>query len=1107
MSWVNVEIERVRRGETTCLDLSLPFYIRDEPVHRLTEFPGEILSLENLTELDLSNHALAAIPEDIKRLQRLKKLSLAGNRMVALPKSFAEMPVLIDLDLAKTDFYRTASRQYLPPGLSSLNLSNNDSLTDGRALEALRGCKHLRELGVIASGVDLNQLKTVAPDLQILRVGGSRTKFTRADLRALAGWDDLKELSLMCGAMPADQLELLCGLQDLAIFFGEDDLRGDALDAIRTDPDIWLKFGSLKRLSLYVSGGSHQNMPRENITWIDVPRDLNALALTGGMLPAGFPGCLEKMHSLQSLTLRNCALATVPPQIFELPKLSSLVLLDDDIGSVPREIGRLQELRELNLAGNPIHSLPEEIGALTQLTSLWLANTQLGTLPARLANLKSLTSLSLHGNPLHNCPPQIFALSGLHELVLSRTGLAQIPDRIEALERLTTLRLEGNNIREIPTSVVNLRRLRYLSVDAKDIVQPPAEIVARGIAAIQSYFVELADSAVRLLEAKLIVVGEGEVGKSSLAQKLIDPAFDLAKNGNHIESTRGIAIAPWTWRTPAGEDFKVNVWDFGGQEIYHSTHQFFLTKRSLYVFVWDARKEDRLAGFDYWLSVVRLLSANSPIVIVLNKADERIKEIEQRSLTEKFKNIVCFHKVSVLTGAGMAALTTDIHAALLKLPHVGDLWPTRWNSVRMALQNDTREYIDREEYLAICSAKGLNEEQALVLSNYLHDLGVILHFQDDPLLQQIVILKPEWGTDAVYAVLDTKAVQRSRGRFDLGALRAIWSRTRYPASRHPELLQLMMRFELCFPLGRTGSYVAPELLAEEAPDFPWRSTDNLCFEYRYEFMPAGILPRLIARMHGSIEEDFFWKNGLLVRAGETRASVIAEPLNRRIKVAVMGVAKQDLLSVVRHEMAQIHKTLNAPDVAEMIPCICDTCRTGNTFFYDYQLLFRYYSNGIASIVCNQSLQPVPVEALLTGALPFGELRNNLLWAQAAPGVSGPIVINNIIEGAQMKPKKEDAPQVIRSPWAAGSFYLVVFATVLGALGAAARLFSFSVLLVLIVGGVLLTTLIGALQLRQDDRLSEKNFLSLMKLAFQQLPLLSKIAAPRPGTDPAKTAKP
>ncbi|WP_347242416.1 hypothetical protein [Nostoc sp. FACHB-888] len=30
-----------------------------------------------------------------------------------------------------------------------------------------------------------------------------------------------------------------------------------------------------------------------------------------------------------------------------------------------------------------------------------------------------------------------------------------------------------------------------------------------------------------------------------------------------------------------GREFRVNIWDFGGQEIYHATHQFFLTRRSL----------------------------------------------------------------------------------------------------------------------------------------------------------------------------------------------------------------------------------------------------------------------------------------------------------------------------------------------------------------------------------------------------------------------------------------------------------------------------------------------------------------------------------------------
>ncbi len=48
-------------------------------------------------------------------------------------------------------------------------------------------------------------------------------------------------------------------------------------------------------------------------------------------------------------------------------------------------------------------------------------------------------------------------------------------------------------------------------------------------------------------------------------------------------------------------DFRVNIWDFGGQEVYHSTHQFFLTHRSLYLLVADDRKED--TDFNYWLTL------------------------------------------------------------------------------------------------------------------------------------------------------------------------------------------------------------------------------------------------------------------------------------------------------------------------------------------------------------------------------------------------------------------------------------------------------------------------------------------------------------------------
>lgn len=64
--------------------------------------------------------------------------------------------------------------------------------------------------------------------------------------------------------------------------------------------------------------------------------------------------------------------------------------------------------------------------------------------------------------------------------------------------------------------------------------------------------------------------------------------------------------------------FQVNIWDFGGQEIYHATHQFFLTGRSAYVLVCDDRKED--TDFSYWMHVVEMLSDASPLLIVQNES-------------------------------------------------------------------------------------------------------------------------------------------------------------------------------------------------------------------------------------------------------------------------------------------------------------------------------------------------------------------------------------------------------------------------------------------------------------------------------------------------------
>lgn len=45
---------------------------------------------------------------------------------------------------------------------------------------------------------------------------------------------------------------------------------------------------------------------------------------------------------------------------------------------------------------------------------------------------------------------------------------------------------------------------------------------------------------------------------------------------------------------------------------------------------------------------------------------------------------------------------------------------------------------------------------------------------------------------------------------------------------------------------------------------------------------------------------------------------------------------------------------------------------------------------------------------------------------------------------------------------------------------------------MIIGTTLFRIIIGVLQLRQDDRLSEKSFVDLLKMVLEQLPLIGNI---------------
>ena len=221
--------------------------------------------------------------------------------------------------------------------------------------------------------------------------------------------------------------------------------------------------------------------------------------------------------------------------------------------------------------------------------------------------------------------PHLLLVLELEELDLSYNKLTYLPPSIGKLSKLKKLNLSGNRISYLPKEFENLVELKSLDMSGNPIENVPVEISAQGPQGVINYYLSLGDN-VLLFEAKLLIVGQGNVGKTYLMNRLI------LDSTPETGTTEGIDINTWMIETQSSPEFRVNVWDFGGQEIYHSTHQFFLTKRSLYLLVWEARTDQHLISFDYWLNVIKLLSNSSPTIVVLNKIDERIASLDERSI-------------------------------------------------------------------------------------------------------------------------------------------------------------------------------------------------------------------------------------------------------------------------------------------------------------------------------------------------------------------------------------------------------------------------------------------------------------------------------------------
>lgn len=1031
--------------------------------YKFQYIPKGVFECKQLESLILSGHLLDSIPEEISELSNLKTIDLSFNR-------FSEIPHYL-IQLKK---------------LTAINLNNN-KIND--IPPWIKDISNLTELRLKSNYInEIHKCLGLMSNLRVLEIGGFQNELND-EFKWLGNLENLTSLSLR-----------RCGLTKF--------------------PDSILKLKNLDTLNL--EENKLTTLPQN----IDRLNNLEKLDLSTNRIST-IPEAISQLHKLRSLSLENNGLKCIPDFMKSMVELEQLDISYNRLEVLPEWISRFNNLKLLGLGCCELSILPDWITQLGNLENLLLDNNHFKDFPLEVLNLSKLKYLHLGDNQLTFIPNEIYQLSNLESLILYRNNLEVLPESMAYLKKIKTLLLwnnklkvvpqfiydmpllevvsfsndsttedsrNNNEIRELSTQILKMENIKTFELNGNPMESPPLEVVKNGIHQIKNFFRQInLEGKDYLYEAKLLIIGEGGSGKTSLARKINNPDCCLP---SEKDTTEGIDVVRWNFSMDNGQPFRVNIWDFGGQEIYHATHQFFLTKRSFYVLVADNRKED--TDFYYWLNAVQLLSENSPLLIINNEKGDRHKNVNEKQIRAEFSNVEAILNCNFATNRGLELLIDKIKHHIKLLPHIGSPLPKTWIKVRQKLEQDKRNYIDLDKYLHICEQNGfINLKDKLQLSSYLHDIGVCLHFQEDPILKKIIILKSRWGTDAVYKVLDNNKVVGNLGVFNKDDLAEIWSDDEYN-NMQDELLQLMINFKLCYYVPESkNTYIAPQLLTEDQPNYDWNIENNLFLRYRYDFMPKGMVSRLIVAMHPLIYgQKMVWKKGVILEKAETKAEIIEYYSKREIRIKVAGKHKRDMMVIVEYELDKINDSYKGLSYSKMIPCNCEKCRgLQEPHFYEYKILQEFIAARQDLIQCLKSYKMVPVDSLIINE------KSNKTFNNEIDDMDGKIVINGNVKqlyieqtsrGGNVLDNKSEQNAKKNNAWSNGLFYLFTFIIVITGLGVLARTIPVYLFSVVVIAGIIVIPIIGALQLRNDDRLSEKTFIELIKVFAGQLPLIDRI---------------
>ena len=169
---------------------------------------------------------------------------------------------------------------------------------------------------------------------------------------------------------------------------------------------------------------------------------------------------------------------------------------------------------------------------------------------------------------------------------------------------------------------------------------------------------------------KILILGESNVGKTSILLRYINDTFDES-----AISTCGVDVK-CKYVSFDNKKIKMNIWDTAGQERFRGLAKNYFRGAHGFIFVYDITNKESFDKLKGWMKDAKEKIQDDEsfkMIIVGNKKDcENKRKIEFQRLKEfGEENKVMYIEVSAKTGEGVDQLFNDFVHELLKYRKIG----------------------------------------------------------------------------------------------------------------------------------------------------------------------------------------------------------------------------------------------------------------------------------------------------------------------------------------------------------------------------------------------------------------------------------------------------